>query len=51
MAPGSAGPWRSKLVAGPESLNRDYATMVRFDLVLDKTQGVSEVLELRIVYR
>ncbi|MFN7589814.1 MAG: hypothetical protein ACK5UQ_15150 [Planctomycetota bacterium] len=51
VAPGSVGPWRSKLAAGTSSVNRDYATMVRFDLVLDKTQGVSEVLELRIVYR
>lgn len=51
VAAGSVGPWRSKLAAGTSSVNRDYATMVRFDLVLDKTQGVSEVLELRIVYR
>lgn len=51
VAAGSVGPWRSTLAAGAASLNRDYASMVRFDLVLDKTQGVSEVLELRIVYR
>lgn len=48
---GTHGPWRTTLAAGTDSLNRDRAQVVRFDLVLNKALGPIVVRELRIVWR
>ena len=48
---GSLGPWRPRLAVGDGSLNRDRASLLRFDLVLDKSFGTVSVRELRIVWR
>ena len=48
---GSAGPWRTKLVAGTDSLNADRAQAVRFDMVVNKLIGTPQVLEMRIIWR
>lgn len=48
---GTFGPWRTRIVAGPGTLNEDRAEAVRFDLVLDKALGATAVRELRIVWR
>ncbi|MCU0866133.1 MAG: hypothetical protein MUC36_20305 [Planctomycetes bacterium] len=47
----TVGPWRTTLRSGAQSLNRDLATALRFDLVVDKGLGVTAVRELRIVWR
>lgn len=49
--PGTFGPWRSQLVPGADSLNRDRAQTVRFDLVIDSTLGPVVVHELRMLWR
>jgi hypothetical protein len=46
---GSEGPWRSTLALGPDSLNRDRAQLVRFDLVVDASLGPVVVQEVRLV--
>jgi hypothetical protein len=51
VLPSTIGPWRTTLRSGPQSLNRDLATALRFDLVVDKGLGVTAVRELRIVWR
>lgn len=48
---GSLGLWRTQLRPGSDSLNQDRATLVRFDLVVDKTQGPVSVRELRLIWR
>ena len=50
-AVGSEGPWRTTLARGADSVNRDRAQTLRFDLVTNKSLGVLRVLELRIVWR
>ena len=47
----TVGPWRTTLRSGAQSLNRDLATALRFDLVVDKGLGVTAVRELRICWR
>jgi len=47
----SIGPWRTTLAPGADSVNRDRARTLRFDVVCNKTLGVTRVLELRLVYR
>ena len=51
VPPSTIGPWRTTLAPGVNSLNRDLATGLRFDLVLRKSLGVIAVRELRIVWR
>jgi hypothetical protein len=45
------GPWRAQLAPSLSSVNGDRATAVRFDLVVDKSQGPVVVRELRLVWR
>ena len=47
----TVGPWRASLAAGDDSINRDRAETLRFDLVIDTTSGPVQVQELRIVWR
>jgi hypothetical protein len=49
--PGTQGPWRAQLAPSPTSVNGDRATAVRFDLVVDKSQGPVVVRELRLIWR
>ena len=49
--PTTAGPWRTRATAGPGTLNTDRAEVLRFDLVLDKSQGPIAVRELRVLWR
>ena len=48
---GPVGPWRTQVAPGAGSLNADRAQALRFDLVVDKTQGQITVRELRVVWR
>jgi hypothetical protein len=48
---GPEGPWRTAVAGGIGSLNADRAEAVRFDMVLNKSAGATQVLELRIVWR
>lgn len=47
----SIGPWRTTLSPGADSVNRDRARTLRFDIVCNKALGVTRVLELKMVYR
>lgn len=51
VLPATAGPWRVSVGDGPNTLNSDRAEALRFDLVLDKSQGPIQVRELRVVWR
>ena len=52
VAPSTIGPWRTSLLPGGESsVNRDRATVVRFDLSLNKSFGAVAVRELRLFWR
>ncbi|MCK5943028.1 MAG: hypothetical protein KAI24_13705 [Planctomycetes bacterium] len=50
-AAGSIGPWRPYARPGANSVNADFAELVRFDLVTDQTVGSVQVLDLKIVWR
>ena len=47
----TVGPWRTRAIPGAGSVNGDRAQALRFDLVLDKSQGVTAVRELRVIWR
>ena len=47
---GSVGPWRTTLAPGSDSLNRERAQLVRFDLVVDAALGAVVVQEVRLVF-
>lgn len=49
--PGTIGPWRLQASGSGGNLNQDLAQAVRFDVVLDKTLGVTRVLGLRMIWR
>jgi len=51
VVPSTAGPWRHRLAPGGDSLNRDPAEAVRFDLVLSSSTMPFTVRELRIYWR
>ena len=52
VVPSTIGPWRTSLLPGGEnSINRDRAKVVRFDLVLNKNLGAVVVRELRLFWR
>jgi hypothetical protein len=52
VVPSTIGPWRTSLVpGGVDSVNRDRAKVVRFDLVLNKNLGNVAVRELRLFWR
>ena len=52
VVPSTIGPWRTSLVPGAaDSINRDRATVLRFDLVLNKNVGTVSVRELRLIWR
>jgi hypothetical protein len=52
VVPSTIGPWRTSLVPGAaDSVNRDRAKVVRFDLVLNKNLGNVAVRELRLFWR
>lgn len=48
---GTEGPWRTAVGGGVGSLNADRAEAVRFDMVMNKSAGAVQVLEMRIVWR
>jgi len=48
---GTAGPWRTQLSPGPDSVNKDRAQAIRFDLVTNKLGSTPQVLELRVIWR
>ncbi|HEX5051514.1 MAG TPA: kelch repeat-containing protein [Planctomycetota bacterium] len=50
--PSTIGPWRTRVATGGgDSLNHDRATLLRFDLVVDKGFGPVVVRELRVYWR
>jgi hypothetical protein len=51
VVPSTIGPWRDTLVPGTGSLNRDRASVVRFDLTLNKALGQVRVLDVRMLWR
>lgn len=51
VLPATQGPWRHRLAPGGDSLNRDRAEAVRFDLVLSSSATPFTVRELRIYWR
>lgn len=49
--PGTAGPWRTHLMPGDDSVNKDRAQAIRFDIVSNKASTAPQVLDLRIIWQ